>query len=765
MNDASVHEELSLESLVAQVADEFLDQLKRGEQPDIEAYAARHAEAADLLRKVLASLEIVGASLSDGGSDAEPEALEGTLGDFRLIREIGRGGMGLVYEAQQISLRRRVALKVLPFAATMDPRRLQRFQNEAQAAACLHHAHIVPVFAVGQERGVHFYAMQLIEGRTLAALIAELRQAERPGASSARPEPSTTGSPPVSEVPPAAARTAPQGATATVPAPRDAAYYRTVAQVGVQAAEALDHAHQLGVVHRDIKPGNLLLDGRGHVWVTDFGLAQLQSAAGLTLTGDLVGTLPYMSPEQALAKRVPIDHRTDVYSLGATLYELLTLRPPFDGQDRQELLRQIAFEEPPRPRRLNKGIPPELETIVLKALEKDPAERYATAQELANDLRRFLEDKPIQARRPTARQRVQKWLRRHPAVVRSAMLIVLLAAVACGIGTWLLWREHERTNAALAEARENAIQAEAQQRRAEANFREAYWAVEDLLCAYDPDRSLRPLTVAELRQWQTETALHFLAPFCEDPSEEPAVRLQKGAAYVHTGRVYQVRGEREKAQKAFQQAIAVFDRLIEEFPDDATYPRELAMALHIMAEDLYEAGRIQDANAFYGQAVSVWREAIRNHPADHETSTQAAIALCLWFDPQFRDPRVALGLARKAVELAPDLPQSWLAQGLAYYRNGQWEAAVSAFQQAFQREKVQSKWGQTRARFFLAMAHWQCGRQKEARKTYQQAVRGMEKSFLARDNFDRATYAEATELLGLKEAPAERDKRRLPLPP
>ena len=199
----------------------------------------------------------------------------------------------------------------------------------------------------------------------------------------------------------------------------------------MQAAEALEHAHELGVIHRDIKPANLLVDGRGNLWITDFGLAHCQSQAGLTMTGDLVGTLRYMSPEQALAKRVLVDQRTDIYSLGATLYELLTLEPVFDGRDRQELLRQIAFEEPRPLRRLNKAIPAELETIVLKAMEKNPADRYATAQELADDLERFLKDEPIRAKRPTLVQRARKWSRRHRPLVWATAAWRSTAARAC----------------------------------------------------------------------------------------------------------------------------------------------------------------------------------------------------------------------------------------------------------------------------------------------------------------------------------------------
>jgi WD40 repeat protein len=213
---------------------------------------------------------------------------------------------------------------------------------------------------------------------------------------------------------------------------RDRAFFRTVARLGVEAAEALDHAHQMGVVHRDVKPANLLLDARAEVWIADFGLAHIQSDTRLTMTGDLLGTLRYASPEQALAKRGLVDHRTDIYSLGATLYELLTLEPVFNGGDREELLRQIAFEEPQPLRRANDAIPAELETIVLKALAKEPADRYATAAELAEDLSRFLADRPILSRRTTLADRVRRWCRRNPALAAALGLLatVLLLTTA-----------------------------------------------------------------------------------------------------------------------------------------------------------------------------------------------------------------------------------------------------------------------------------------------------------------------------------------------
>jgi serine/threonine protein kinase/Flp pilus assembly protein TadD len=476
---------------VAELMDELANRLQAGEPVDVEAFLAAHPEHAPRLRRllpaaqVLAELERSAQAVIPSDGDG-PDPAPGLLGDFRIVRPIGRGGMGVVYEAFQVSLGRRVALKVLPLAGALDARQLQRFKNEAQAAAQLQHQNIVPVYFVGQDRGVHYYAMQFIDGQTLAQVIADLRLqiadlARSPG-SAVRPAASILQST-ICNL---------QSAIPTAPAAAGPEYFRWVARLAEQAAEALEHAHQLGVVHRDVKPANLMLDARGNLWVTDFGLAHCQNQPGLTQSGDLLGTLRYMSPEQALGRRTIVDHRTDIYSLGVTLYELLTLQPPFAGTDRQELLRQIALDEPRPARRVNAAVPVELETIVLKALEKNPADRYATAQALAKVLRRYLANEPIRARRATWTQAAVKWARRHRALVNACVAALLSAAlVSTAALAWfvrdrsarqvLLRSEVETTLVAVARSREDGKwpDAAANARRAEVLLA-SNWADEPL---------------------------------------------------------------------------------------------------------------------------------------------------------------------------------------------------------------------------------------------------------------------------------------------
>jgi serine/threonine protein kinase len=606
---------------LVQAVQEYTRALEAGHAPDRQEFLARYPAIAGSLAECLEALEFVNAvgprleqpaaglpgvsnrSRAEGipesppglpASSSLPVDLGTPLGDFRLLREIGHGGMGVVYEAEQLSLGRRIALKVLPFALTLDPRQLQRFKNEARAAAHLHHSHIVPIYSVGCERGVHFYAMQYIDGQPLSAVINELRQLARIGKSSGARSAEREAQNPNQEAPcaprsalcasladqptgpyvprseasremAADAPTTPRMAGTTLPSTSGPVFFQTIARFGLQAAEALDHAHQLGVVHRDIKPANLLLDTSGHLWVTDFGLAQFQSDAALTVTGDLVGTLRYMSPEQALARRGLVDHRTDLYSLGATLYELLTLVPAFDGRDREELLRQITFDEPRPLRRLNRAIPVDLETIVLKAMAKRVEDRYATAQELAEDLRRFLDHKPIRARRPAPWERVVKWSRRHKAFVTSAAVLLFILLLGFAVSTVLI--AHEQANTEAAYKRERAAyEAEARQRKlADANFRQARAMLDFFAQVSDEELADQP-GVRDVRRKLLEAALQYYQDFIDQHGDDPSIHDELVASHLRIANILQAMGEKADAVAAMEQARQLQMKRVREHP-------------------------------------------------------------------------------------------------------------------------------------------------------------------------------------------------------
>jgi WD40 repeat protein/serine/threonine protein kinase/tetratricopeptide (TPR) repeat protein len=346
--------------------------------------------------------------------------------------------MGVVYEAEQVSLGRRVALKVIPRHRGGDQKALERFRREARAAARLHHTNIVPVFETGQDSDILYYAMQFIHGQGLDTIVERVavdrQREETDGAGRARSiEDRSHPKPLVPRAPTAAPDETGLSAPVT-PLPRAplassgprVSYYRGVALIGHQAAEGLAFAHARGVLHRDIKPSNLLLDTAGVVWITDFGLAKSKEES-LTRTGDILGTIRYMAPERF---RGAGDGRADVYALGLTLYELLTLRPAFGAFDCPTLMEQIKAVDPARPRAIDKHIPRDLETVVLKAIDKDPDGRYPSAEALAEDLRRFLDDEPIRARRTSAPERLWRSCRRNPVVagligITTALLVLL----------------------------------------------------------------------------------------------------------------------------------------------------------------------------------------------------------------------------------------------------------------------------------------------------------------------------------------------------
>jgi len=405
---------------------------------------------------------------ANSAANLRPAAItERVLGDFEIIREIGRGGMGVIYEARQLSLNRRVALKVLPFTSLLNPLQLARFENEARAAACLHHPHIVPVYGTGSDRGIHYYAMQFINGQDLSAILRSLRKEKRHLS-----EPSTIKTTRFHSSPDHENTSEPDHGDGFLPSQADAAQLdqksseqtqptaqpsplnpsgsrqdiRHIAELAKQAALALDYAHNQGVTHRDVKPSNLMIDASGKLWLTDFGLARMENDASLTVSGDVMGTLQYMSPEQTLGRRGVIDQRSDIYSLGATLYEMVTLKPMFPEGDRAFLLRQIAEADPPAPSFYNAKIPRDLETIILKAISKDAIDRYPTAAEMAEDLQRFLDEKPIMAKRPNLPDRVWKWSRRHRGLSLLTLLFVILFSVLTFITSAVLSLQNAKLN-------------------------------------------------------------------------------------------------------------------------------------------------------------------------------------------------------------------------------------------------------------------------------------------------------------------------------
>jgi serine/threonine protein kinase/formylglycine-generating enzyme required for sulfatase activity/tetratricopeptide (TPR) repeat protein len=564
------------DALLDQLADEFAARYRRGERPSVQEYAARYPDLAEAIRELfpaLVEMEQIKEEPAASGLAPTPVALQ-QLGDYRILREVGHGGMGIVYEAEQLSLGRHVALKVLPRKMLLDARHKRRFEREAKAAAKLHHTNIVPVFGVGEHDGLPYYAMQFIQGLGLDEVLDELKALRGPGGKlqplSSRSSPTdSVGKRPGAEVsvedvarslltgrfqadpeptgtaaaeqrvaepcsPPLAGRlseTAALSASSVVLPGQSGTgrkaqttkptYWQSVANIGTQVADALEYAHRQGILHRDIKPSNLLLDTRGTVWVTDFGLAKADDHENLTQTGDILGTLRYMPPE-AFEGRT--DARGDVYALGLTLYELLAFRPAFEEKDRPRLIKQVTTTEPPRLSKLNPEVPRDLETIVHKAIDRDPAHRYQTAEDLAADLQRFLDDEPIRARRLSPPERFLRWARRNKrlaALCTLSVLLLIAVAVVSSIAALQLRRERD---AVLAE----------QQRAALAERTTLAAHVEALLTA-SPDSV--PFLLESLKT-RREEALQLIQPRYAHPrTPHQPLRLAMALAALGKGRV------------------------------------------------------------------------------------------------------------------------------------------------------------------------------------------------------------------------------------
>jgi serine/threonine-protein kinase len=602
---------------------EFLEPNHHQAGPALTECGSALAEATDETHERPLGLDRTGQSKSVSGDatgtfETEPRGRLGRiperLGDFRIIREVGRGGMGIVYEAEQESLGRHVALKVLPSQTLLNPRYLQRFLREARAAARLHHTNIVPVFGVGEEDGLHYYVMQFIAGSGLDEVIDELRRLASAEKSTSENEatPETFMTRDVCEVArglltgrfevatPEAASAGSFGGEPVVadvratdprvdgsPFVRSASgreFAHAVARVGLQVAQALGYAHGQGILHRDVKPSNLLLDVHGMVWVADFGLAKaMADTDGLTGEGDVLGTLRYMAPERF---RGLSDARSDLYALGLTLYELLTLRPAFDQTERDRLIHQVTTEVPPRPRAINPEIPRDLETIVLKAIEHDPAKRYPDADELADDLQRFLADRPILARRVGMVERGWKWAQRKPAV--AGLLAALALAVAAGFAgvTWQ-WRR-------AIHARDTARVNESHARR---NFEHALETVNTFCTQVSEEQLLDEPGMHPLRRKLLELARRYYQTFQREQAADPTVKKELARTFFRYGVLTLELGDGAGARVALLRAKDISTELCRIDPNDVASRADLVRA-YVALEDVY---RLVD----YGQNTTM----------------------------------------------------------------------------------------------------------------------------------------------------------------
>jgi predicted Ser/Thr protein kinase len=471
---------------------EYYARSRYGDRPThaeyLDAFGVRHPELAKQLQSVDDGIAAAGRLPSDLVSEDGPP-LGGTVryfGDYVLMERLGKGGMGVVYKANQASLKRLVAVKMILAGQLADEQDVARFRSEAESAASLDHPNIVQIYEIGEHQRQHYFSMRYVEGESLADRLK----------------------------------------TSPLPA-------REAARLVEQVARAIAYAHSRGVIHRDLKPANILVDRQNQPQVTDFGLAKrVQGDSDLTASGKPIGTPSYMSPEQAAGRLQEISERSDVYSLGATLYALLVGRPPFQADNPLDTLVQVREQEPVSLRQLNPKLPRDLETVCAKCLEKDPRRRYGSADELAEELKRFLEGRPIQARPVGRAERFWRWCKRQPVVAglsATAAVLVVLVAVVASIG-------YAVTSRALAVAKDERKAADIERQKAEAALERVIQGQAAFLKVADPDQlaalvsSLKPAALQAAPVLEKELLLDAPANAAAEDKERLAKRQANCAA-------------------------------------------------------------------------------------------------------------------------------------------------------------------------------------------------------------------------------------------
>ncbi|MFT3879549.1 MAG: protein kinase [Gemmatales bacterium] len=574
---------------LALIADEFSMRCRRGESPTIEEYERRFPEYAKRICSLFPTLlSLEQASLTADGMER--------LGEYRILGEIGRGGMGVVYRAVQESLNRQVALKILPPELATRSGAIERFHREARAAAQLHHGHIVPVFGVGEARWfalgttVHYYAMQYIAGVGLDEMLRRIKE-KQAGSTLAMAGQETTISTSLSRNPSTRQKYS-----------EELAYHRKIAQWGIHAAEALAHAHSKQMLHRDVKPSNFLIDEHDQLWLSDFGLAKVIDDTELTKTGEVIGTLRYLAPERLTAEATV---RGDIFSLGATLYECLTLEPIYPGADRVQLMEQINRCRITPLRQLKPAVSNDLAVILHTAMEKNPQDRYLHAQELADDLRRYLNGEPILARKVSRFYRLRKFVSQNRKLVGTAAAIVFLLLAGIVGTSWGLIEANR--------SRERAEQAQLKMRQAQFKTMDALDAA--------TDQTVEKLIVSRKvlgpqEKAYVESSLKLWKTFAEEVGDDEMSRRMRAEGEVQVAKLRHHLKQNDEARAGIERAIAIVRDLVKEYPEQKEHQSGLAYCHSLLAKILLEQGQHAESLKQNELAMSLIQRLIRNFPTE-----------------------------------------------------------------------------------------------------------------------------------------------------
>lgn len=547
---------------LTKILDDYLCKLESGDRVNVCDVIAANEDIADVLQCYFDKLsDLHGIAAGFQGDLVEADSpIDMQLGDYTIVREIGRGGMGIVFEATQKPLDRRVALKLLPMASLLDSRQVARFKNESHAAGQLQHPNIVPVHSVGVERGIHYYAMQLIEGTSIESVIARQRKGE-------------------------------------LPKPK----WRDVLAAIIEVADALDYAHGCGIIHRDIKPANLIVDESSRtenrdntetprIWITDFGLARCQNNLSLTRSGDLVGTMRYMSPEQARGVAELVDQRTDIYSLAVTLYEMLTLQRAVPGEDGPGVLRSLDVHTPPRVKKVLGDVPTDLDVVLSKAMAKIRDDRYSTAKEFADDLRCVLSGEATKAKPLSLMTRASRAALRHRRWVTAASIVMVVATTWLVISTWII-RQKSASIAEHAERTDNIV-------------RSAHEMVNQLGGDVAQQLALMP-GAEQLRRDVLQETLSYHTQFVEQAGDDPLLQPDLAITHTRIGNLVNQLETPEQAVPHFRKAEQLYQRLVTVEP---RLRAERAENLNQLGLALGECRKLEEADRVFRQSIAIHKQ-------------------------------------------------------------------------------------------------------------------------------------------------------------